>query len=185
MTMDDLDTQIARVAAAILRGRAVDERRRRRARGPPARTDRRPRDVGTDRRRGVPRRGAAARRGRRASQPSSRASTATGCGSSSRCRTPTTSRRGRSSPCSASRRSPPSLHPGRARLARRTTRRRAAPWFARDIGLFVLPVLAAYFAVARRMPWQRVADARRRRRRARARGEPRSTCSTADLGATR
>ncbi len=30
-----------------------------------------------------------------------------------------------------------------------------APWFFRDLGLFVLPVLAAYFAVVRRMPWQR------------------------------
>jgi hypothetical protein len=30
-------------------------------------------------------------------------------------------------------------------------------WFLRDIGLFVLPVLAAYFAVQRRMPWSRVA----------------------------
>jgi hypothetical protein len=30
-----------------------------------------------------------------------------------------------------------------------------APWFFRDVGLFVLPVLAAYFAVVRRMPWQR------------------------------
>ncbi|HEX7834261.1 MAG TPA: permease prefix domain 1-containing protein [Pseudolysinimonas sp.] len=30
-----------------------------------------------------------------------------------------------------------------------------APWFARDLSLFVLPVLAAYFAVVRRMPWQR------------------------------
>jgi hypothetical protein len=32
-----------------------------------------------------------------------------------------------------------------------------APWFFRDLGLFVLPVLAAYFAVQRRMPWSRVA----------------------------
>ncbi len=32
-----------------------------------------------------------------------------------------------------------------------------APWFMRDLGLFVLPVLAAYFAVQRRMPWSRVA----------------------------
>ncbi len=31
-----------------------------------------------------------------------------------------------------------------------------AAWFIRDLGLFVLPVLAAYFAVQRRMPWQRV-----------------------------
>jgi hypothetical protein len=31
-----------------------------------------------------------------------------------------------------------------------------APWFARDFSLFVLPVLAAYFAVLRRMPWQRI-----------------------------
>jgi len=31
-----------------------------------------------------------------------------------------------------------------------------APWFMRDLGLFVLPVLAAYFAVQRRMPWSRV-----------------------------
>ncbi len=31
-----------------------------------------------------------------------------------------------------------------------------APWFVRDLGLFVLPVLAAYFAVQRRMPWSRV-----------------------------
>lgn len=31
-----------------------------------------------------------------------------------------------------------------------------APWFMRDLGLFVLPVLAAYFAVLRRMPWSRV-----------------------------
>jgi hypothetical protein len=31
-----------------------------------------------------------------------------------------------------------------------------APWFMRDIGLFVLPALAAYFAVLRRMPWSRV-----------------------------
>jgi hypothetical protein len=30
-----------------------------------------------------------------------------------------------------------------------------APWFVRDLGLFVLPVLAGYFAVVRRMPWQR------------------------------
>jgi len=34
---------------------------------------------------------------------------------------------------------------------------RTAPWFVRDLGLFVLPVLAAYFAVQRRMPWPRVA----------------------------
>jgi hypothetical protein len=32
-----------------------------------------------------------------------------------------------------------------------------APWFARDLSLFVLPVLVAYFAVVRRMPWQRIA----------------------------
>lgn len=31
-----------------------------------------------------------------------------------------------------------------------------APWFLRDLGLFVLPVLAGYFAVRRRMPWSRV-----------------------------
>jgi len=31
-----------------------------------------------------------------------------------------------------------------------------AEWFARDLGLFVLPVLAAYFAVVRRMPWRRI-----------------------------
>ncbi|MEO8262083.1 MAG: permease prefix domain 1-containing protein [Pseudolysinimonas sp.] len=30
-----------------------------------------------------------------------------------------------------------------------------APWFVRDLSLFVLPVLAAYFAVVRRMPWRR------------------------------
>jgi hypothetical protein len=30
-----------------------------------------------------------------------------------------------------------------------------APWFLRDVGLFVLPVLAAYFAVLRRLPWRR------------------------------
>jgi hypothetical protein len=30
-----------------------------------------------------------------------------------------------------------------------------APWFLRDLGLFVLPVLAAYFAVVRRMPLAR------------------------------
>ena len=29
-------------------------------------------------------------------------------------------------------------------------------WFPRDITLFVLPVLAAYFAVVRRMPWRRI-----------------------------
>jgi len=29
-------------------------------------------------------------------------------------------------------------------------------WFARDLGLFVLPVLAAYFVVVRRMPWRRI-----------------------------
>lgn len=29
-------------------------------------------------------------------------------------------------------------------------------WFVRDAGLFVLPVLAAYFAFSRRMPWRRV-----------------------------
>ncbi len=29
-------------------------------------------------------------------------------------------------------------------------------WFLRDTGLFVLPVLAAYFAFSRRMPWRRV-----------------------------
>lgn len=29
-------------------------------------------------------------------------------------------------------------------------------WFIRDTGLFVLPVLAAYFAYAKRMPWRRV-----------------------------
>jgi hypothetical protein len=29
-------------------------------------------------------------------------------------------------------------------------------WFIRDVSLFVLPVLAGYFAVARRMPWRRV-----------------------------
>jgi hypothetical protein len=31
-----------------------------------------------------------------------------------------------------------------------------APWFIRGAGLFVLPVLAAYFAVLRRMPWSRI-----------------------------
>lgn len=31
-----------------------------------------------------------------------------------------------------------------------------APWFLRDLGFFVLPVLAAHFAVLRRMPWRRV-----------------------------
>ena len=31
-----------------------------------------------------------------------------------------------------------------------------AEWFARDLGLFVLPVLAAYFVVVRRMPWRRI-----------------------------
>lgn len=31
-----------------------------------------------------------------------------------------------------------------------------APWFFRDVSLFVLPVLAGYFAVQRRMPWIRV-----------------------------
>jgi hypothetical protein len=30
-----------------------------------------------------------------------------------------------------------------------------APWFFRDLSLFVLPVLAAYVAVLRRMPWRR------------------------------
>jgi hypothetical protein len=29
-------------------------------------------------------------------------------------------------------------------------------WFARDASLFVLPVLAAYFVVVRRMPWRRI-----------------------------
>jgi drug/metabolite transporter (DMT)-like permease len=29
-------------------------------------------------------------------------------------------------------------------------------WFLRNTGLFVLPVLAAYFAFSRRMPWRRV-----------------------------
>ena len=29
-------------------------------------------------------------------------------------------------------------------------------WFVRDLGLFVLPVLAAYFVVVRRMPWRRI-----------------------------
>ncbi|MGB3910549.1 MAG: permease prefix domain 1-containing protein [Pseudolysinimonas sp.] len=29
-------------------------------------------------------------------------------------------------------------------------------WFVRDLGLFVLPVLAAYFAMLRRVPWRRV-----------------------------
>lgn len=29
-------------------------------------------------------------------------------------------------------------------------------WFLRDVGLFVLPVLAAYFVVVRRMPWRRI-----------------------------
>ena len=32
-----------------------------------------------------------------------------------------------------------------------------ASWFVRDVSLFVLPVLVAYFAVLRRMPWRRVA----------------------------
>lgn len=32
-----------------------------------------------------------------------------------------------------------------------------SPWFIRDLSLFVLPVLAAYFAVRRRMPWPRIA----------------------------
>jgi hypothetical protein len=32
-----------------------------------------------------------------------------------------------------------------------------ASWFLRDAGLFVLPALAAYFAVLRRMPWRRIA----------------------------
>jgi hypothetical protein len=31
-----------------------------------------------------------------------------------------------------------------------------SPWFMRDVSLFVLPVLAAYFAVDRRMPWARL-----------------------------
>ena len=31
-----------------------------------------------------------------------------------------------------------------------------APWFVRNLGFFVLPVLAGYFAVERRMPWSRV-----------------------------
>jgi hypothetical protein len=31
------------------------------------------------------------------------------------------------------------------------------PWFFRNLGFFVLPVLAAYFAVEKRMPWPRVA----------------------------
>jgi len=31
-----------------------------------------------------------------------------------------------------------------------------AEWFLRDVSLFVLPVLAAYFVVVRRMPWRRV-----------------------------
>ena len=31
-----------------------------------------------------------------------------------------------------------------------------APWFLRDLGLFVLPVLAAFFAVLRRMPLSRI-----------------------------
>jgi hypothetical protein len=31
-----------------------------------------------------------------------------------------------------------------------------APWFLRNLGLFVLPMLAAYFAVQRRLPWSRV-----------------------------
>ncbi|MEZ5190118.1 MAG: hypothetical protein R2717_04010 [Schumannella sp.] len=30
-------------------------------------------------------------------------------------------------------------------------------WFVRDLGLFVLPVLAGYLAVVRRMPWRRIA----------------------------
>ncbi len=30
-------------------------------------------------------------------------------------------------------------------------------WFVRDLGFFVLPVLAGYFAVLRRMPWRRAA----------------------------
>ena len=34
---------------------------------------------------------------------------------------------------------------------------RTAAWFVRDLSLFVLPVLAAYFAVQRRMLWPRVA----------------------------
>jgi len=29
-------------------------------------------------------------------------------------------------------------------------------WFVRDLGFFVLPVLAAYFVVVRRMPWRRI-----------------------------
>jgi hypothetical protein len=32
-----------------------------------------------------------------------------------------------------------------------------APWFLRDLGLFVFPVVAAYFAVVRRMSWSRIA----------------------------
>jgi len=31
-----------------------------------------------------------------------------------------------------------------------------ASWFLRDVSLFVLPVLVAYFAVLRRMPWRRI-----------------------------
>jgi peptidoglycan/LPS O-acetylase OafA/YrhL len=31
-----------------------------------------------------------------------------------------------------------------------------SPWFVRDLGLFVLPVLAGYFAMVRRVPWRRV-----------------------------
>ena len=31
-----------------------------------------------------------------------------------------------------------------------------AEWFGRNLSLFVLPVLAAYFAVVRRMPWRRI-----------------------------
>jgi len=33
---------------------------------------------------------------------------------------------------------------------------RGAEWFLRDVSLFVLPVLAAYFVVVRRMPWRRI-----------------------------
>jgi hypothetical protein len=32
----------------------------------------------------------------------------------------------------------------------------SAEWFLRDLSLFVLPVLAAYFVVVRRMPWRRI-----------------------------
>ena len=140
--MESVESQIAEWRAYVASAPGGQRPRRRRARGPPARPDRRPERGRARRRRGVPRRREADGRRRQPSRGSSRASTAAGCGSS----------------CSWRRRRAGAR---RGRLGRGVRRSRAAAavaiqiarlaadfpdeeptWFARNLGLFVLPFLA-------------------------------------------